>query len=111
MTPPLSTESRQQLQTRIASYLAWQESPEFTPCPRCEGKGYHHGFGEDGRDPDWCDKCGGPGELATEPGTWDGDDLLREALAALSVPECSHGHTAYTVGCVSCVFVFKQDTL
>lgn len=31
-------------------------------CPRCEGKGFHHGFGEDGIDPDWCTHCGGPGE-------------------------------------------------
>lgn len=31
------------------------------PCPRCGGKGYHHGFGDDGIDPDWCTLCGGPG--------------------------------------------------
>lgn len=30
-------------------------------CERCKGRGYHHGFGEDGHDPDWCIDCGGPG--------------------------------------------------
>jgi DnaJ-class molecular chaperone len=33
----------------------------LTTCPRCEGRGYHHGFGEHGHDPDWCEDCGGPG--------------------------------------------------
>lgn len=68
---------------RIRQYLAWCESPEFKPCPRCNGKGYHHGFGEQGADPDWCLDCGGPGEEPTEPGTWSPEDLLREALDAL----------------------------
>ena len=71
------------LQVRIARYLAWINSPQFEPCPRCQGKGYHHGFGEDGHDPDWCLHCGGPGEVPTEPGTWSPDDLLREAAEAL----------------------------
>ena len=31
------------------------------PCRRCEGQGYHHGFGEHGHDPDWCEVCGGSG--------------------------------------------------
>lgn len=30
-------------------------------CVRCKGCGYHHGFGEGGRDPDWCLDCGGAG--------------------------------------------------
>jgi len=34
---------------------------ETEPCDRCEGRGYHHGHGNSGRDPDWCDKCGGDG--------------------------------------------------
>ena len=34
---------------------------EFSTCKRCEGRGYHHGFGERGWDPDWCVRCGGPG--------------------------------------------------
>lgn len=32
---------------------------EFVTCPRCNGKGYHHGFGERGWDPDWCERCDG----------------------------------------------------
>lgn len=34
---------------------------EAGPCSRCGGKGYHHGFGEGGHDPDWCAECGGAG--------------------------------------------------
>ena len=30
-----------------------------TVCSRCDGRGYHHGFGEHGHDPDWCERCGG----------------------------------------------------
>jgi protein gp37 len=33
----------------------------FDACPTCSGKGFHHGFGEGGHDPDWCSECGGPG--------------------------------------------------
>ena len=32
---------------------------DVKPCPRCDGIGYHHGFGEAGHDPDWCENCGG----------------------------------------------------
>lgn len=28
-------------------------------CQKCEGRGYHHGFGDNGHDPDWCSECGG----------------------------------------------------
>jgi hypothetical protein len=34
---------------------------ETAPCKRCSSRGYHHGFGEHGHDPDWCDVCGGSG--------------------------------------------------
>lgn len=34
---------------------------ETVPCARCSQRGYHHGFGEDGHDPDWCTVCGGSG--------------------------------------------------
>jgi hypothetical protein len=30
-------------------------------CVRCKGRGYHHGFGDGGHDPDWCVDCGGAG--------------------------------------------------
>lgn len=50
-------------------------------CPRCNGVGYHHGFGEGGHDPDWCDSCGG-----SQSGPEFSDkEAMREALkAALS---------------------------
>lgn len=42
-------------------------------CKRCQGRGYHYGFGEHGHDPDWCLDCGGPGDelhdLLTPPET------------------------------------------
>lgn len=44
--------------TADGEVLAWVD------CPTCDGKGYHHGFGEDGCDPDWCTQCGGPGQIA-----------------------------------------------
>lgn len=38
---------------------------ECEPCDRCTGVGYHHGFGENGHDPEWCSQCGGGGFLPT----------------------------------------------
>ena len=35
--------------------------PRSVTCSKCKGQGYHHGFGEDGADPDWCIDCGGGG--------------------------------------------------
>lgn len=68
------------LADRIRRYLAWINDPKFDPCPRCKGRGYHHGFGENGADPDWCTQCGGPGEWPTEEGMWSPEDLLREVV-------------------------------
>jgi len=43
-----------------AAFKAFTEScNEMALCNRCEGRGYHHGFGENGHDPDWCEVCGG----------------------------------------------------
>jgi hypothetical protein len=100
-----SQERSAALRERIERYLAWCDSPEFEPCPRCDGKGYHHGFGEHGHDPDWCLSCGGPGEQPTEPGTWSPDDLLREAAASLSpqpAPEASLWRSAFEAGFAWC---------
>lgn len=55
-------------------------------CARCAGRGYHHGFGEGGADPDWCDKCGGPGQewpefkdrAGADPAEWSEDLRVRE---------------------------------
>ena len=40
-------------------------------CSRCAGKGYHHGFGEHGHDPDWCSECGGCGSWLEPPDDWE----------------------------------------
>lgn len=48
-------------------------------CPKCNGRGFHDGFGECGHDPDWCELCGGPGEVVA-----DGNHAMRAAIAALS---------------------------
>lgn len=55
------------------------DTVRMVKCKRCEGRGYHHGFGEDGADPDWCSDCGGGGYEAAE-----GEDTrpMREAIAA-----------------------------
>lgn len=46
---------------------------DFSVCRRCKGRGYHHGFGEHGWDPDWCEHCGGARyethDLLTPPDT------------------------------------------
>lgn len=42
-----------------AAFNASINNPQMVPCSKCEGRGYHHGFGEDGNDPDWCTECGG----------------------------------------------------
>ncbi len=36
-------------------------------CDRCNGRGFHHGFGETGHDPDWCEVCGGAGLVPAAP--------------------------------------------
>lgn len=38
---------------------------KFKPCSNCNGKGYAFTCGE----PDWCDVCGGPGEVVDEDAT------------------------------------------
>jgi hypothetical protein len=59
---------------------------ETKACPRCLGRGYHHGFGEYGADPDWCEACGGPGHVmlhdyeTCEKAAWEA------ALTAINLP-------------------------
>lgn len=52
----------------LCRYVGDSESGWYCirPCPRCDGRGYHWGFGEHGHDPDWCDVCGGPGTVSAE---------------------------------------------
>jgi len=47
-------------------------------CGWCGGKGYHHGFGEGGHDPDWCSRCLGAAKWA-EPMTDAGRAALEES--------------------------------
>lgn len=47
-------------------------------CPQCNGTGFHHGFGEDGHDPDWCENCGGCQSISE----FDDRSAMREALTA-----------------------------
>lgn len=49
------------LAAALAAFNQTVNEPQMIKCDRCDGKGYHHGFGENGVDPDWCDKCGGGG--------------------------------------------------
>ena len=51
---------------------------EYTPCTRCQGLGYHHGFGENGHDPDWCESCGGGSVMPK----YDDRSAMRLALEA-----------------------------
>jgi len=37
-----------------------------TTCPKCQGRGYVHGFGEHGADPEWCPSCDGHGVIALD---------------------------------------------
>lgn len=66
-----------------------EAASRMVDCPRCNGHGYHHGFGEDGHDPDWCDMCGGLGVV----GACDEMSAMREALkeAALAQAQESGG--------------------
>jgi len=65
------------------AYNASMDNPRSVECARCSGKGYHHGFGEDGADPDWCSICGGGGVNFPDD---EEDKAMRAALtAALAV--------------------------
>lgn len=62
----LSTHPNSQLAPDYRCFDAGQGYVFFTAkCPRCDGRGYHHGFGEHGHDPDWCSECGG-GQTVTK---------------------------------------------
>lgn len=75
------------VEAALAAFNKTINDPKFVRCERCGGKGYHHGFGEQGHDPDWCANCGGggydivPGEEARAM------RAALEAAAVLSQPE------------------------
>ncbi len=62
----------------LAKFNETINDPIMEPCGRCEGKGYHHGFGPGGVSPDWCEECGG-NQYNVRPGEED-----RAMAAALS---------------------------
>lgn len=63
----------------LAAFNKAINDPIMEKCERCSGKGYHHGFGENGHDPDWCEVCGG-GAWNVRPG--EEDRAMRAALSA-----------------------------
>lgn len=64
-----------------AAFAAFTDALNSTgPCKRCDNKGYHHGFGENGHDPDWCEVCGGAGFV---PGSTDKEAMKLALEAAL----------------------------
>lgn len=66
----------------LSSFNKTINEPIMVKCQRCDGRGYHHGFGEDGHDPDWCVECGG-NQYDVAPG--EESRAMRAALeAALS---------------------------
>lgn len=67
------------LEAARASYRHAEENPRFVECPRCKGVGYHHGFGEEGNDPDWCSQCGGSQQIMPAD---EADRPLIEAISA-----------------------------
>lgn len=59
MTPMSSPLDGNGVAAAEAAFNASINNPQMVPCSKCEGRGFHHGFGEDGNDPDWCTECGG----------------------------------------------------
>lgn len=53
------TFSPRAIEAALAKFNEVINDPIMEPCPRCEAKGYHHGFGPGGVEPDWCENCGG----------------------------------------------------
>lgn len=49
----------EQVTAALAAFNKAINEPVMLKCERCDGRGYHHGFGETGHDPDWCADCGG----------------------------------------------------
>jgi hypothetical protein len=65
---------------QLDAALAAQDAAmsEMMTCQQCHGCGYHHGFGEHGHDPDWCDTCGGAGAVSD----FDERECMRAVLTA-----------------------------
>lgn len=72
-----------QVRDALTAFNKAVNEPVMLKCERCEGRGYHHGFGEDGHDPDWCEVCGG-GQYIVAPGEEGRAMRLALEAAALS---------------------------
>jgi len=71
---------RELVRTAVSENWAVRDS-DFHACARCGGSGHHHGFGDDGYDPDWCIECGGAGQYCE----WTeelGEQRVTDAIAA-----------------------------
>lgn len=65
------------LEAAKAAFSRAENSPNLILCCSCDGKGYTHGFGEGGADPDWCESCGGG---CVELAKGEEDRPIREAI-------------------------------
>lgn len=63
----------------------YADPSSYTDCPRCCGRGYHHGFGDDGNDPDWCENCGGAQKVCAVSDDEAAQHAMRAALALLHI--------------------------
>lgn len=81
------------LEAATAAFIA--ERDATMTCPRCGGVGHHHGFGEDGTDPDWCSICGGGGAVAAhEKDSEHVAAAIRAYKAAEPAPSVPAGYVA-----------------
>lgn len=80
LSQPSPEPSEEEVELALAAFNTVINNPQVVPCKRCEGKGFHHGFGEDGNDPDWCSDCGGGG-YDVPPG--EEKRAMRAAISAL----------------------------
>lgn len=70
------------LEAARLAYMHAEANPDMVRCANCSGHGYHHGFGENGADPDWCTHCGGSGyDLADGEQNRPLDEAIRAYLA------------------------------
>lgn len=67
------------IEAALSAFNKAVNDPIMENCQRCDGKGYHYGFGETGHDPDWCNDCGGGG-VNVRPG--EEERAMRAALEA-----------------------------
>lgn len=87
---PISDET---VAVALSAFNKMINEPIMLKCERCDGRGYHHGFGENGHDPDWCEVCGG-GQYVVMPG--EEERAMRAALeAAFPASQSPNRFTCY----------------